>query len=361
MTPSSRGKEGEVRLIGDQGRYRRGERVTPGLEDAVLEGTGVTGTSRAPLEPGPLYRKGRRALGTALGTTCATRGPTSPHQPQSRYLELSPFGNRRLRGVQVTRARPRPTHRAARAPRASACSCPDVRPAPSAAPPGGVRAGRPYAPSRALGEASPRCLKVPCAVLSPLRRAARAGDYQPGLRREAGPGDNSWKHGGQRVGGATSGIQVGDPPRPPEGPGSSGGSARRLWQRGRAKGKGQLPGWRAPRWGHGRAGGTRAAEAGGGGGRGGGGLLHDRPGQVCPGPARGVRLAGRGACALPCGGAGAVQVNGAGFWCQLRVPPARRVPDGLQEVGLVCQVRVHCGQGAVNALMVLEAPPKCSS
>lgn len=69
-----------------------------------------------------------------LSATCATRDPSSPHQPQSRYLELSPFGNRRLRGVQVTRARPRPTHRPARAPQAGCVRVPGRPPRPLGGP-----------------------------------------------------------------------------------------------------------------------------------------------------------------------------------------------------------------------------------
>lgn len=57
---------------------------------------------------------------------------------------------------------------------------------------------------------------------------------------------------------------------------------------------------------------------------------------------------------------GLLRRNRGRFGGELQVPPARRVPDGVQEVGNVCQVREHCGQGAENARMVLDAPPKPS-
>lgn len=111
---------------------------------------------------GLLYRKRRRALGILKPRSCAqatfaTRDPTSPHQPQSRYLELSPIGNRRLRGVQVTRARPRLTHRPARAPRAGCVRAPG-RPAPPRplCGPGAGRRARPRTHRAGRSEGRPR-------------------------------------------------------------------------------------------------------------------------------------------------------------------------------------------------------------
>lgn len=128
--------------------------MTPGLEDPAPEGASVMGMSRASLEPGLLHRKGRARSGHGPQAPPVRLGIQPPHnQPQPRYLELSPFGNRRLRGVQVTRARAPDRRAELRAHRGPiACSSPDVRPAPSAAQPGGTRA-----PGRAgLWERRPR-------------------------------------------------------------------------------------------------------------------------------------------------------------------------------------------------------------
>lgn len=96
-----------------------------------------------------------------------------------------------------------------------------ARPAPSAAQSGGVRAS---------GGTEPGAQKGVCIVPESsffrafLVRGEQFGvrNYQKGLIREAVQGDNSWKNWEQLVGGVISGIQVGDPRRRLEGPGSEG-------------------------------------------------------------------------------------------------------------------------------------------
>lgn len=70
----------------------------------------------------------------ALCATCATEIQPPRTSPGPGTWNLSPISNRRLDGVQVTRARPRPTHRPAREPRAGCVRAPpDVPPSPEPA------------------------------------------------------------------------------------------------------------------------------------------------------------------------------------------------------------------------------------
>lgn len=94
----------------------------------------------------------------ALCATCATEIQPPRTSPGPGTWNLSPISNRRLDRVQVTRARPRPTHRPAREPRARCVRAPpDVPPSPEPA----GRARSRDEPSRKLRKATGQRLKVP--------------------------------------------------------------------------------------------------------------------------------------------------------------------------------------------------------
>lgn len=122
------------------------------------------GMNRASLDQGLLDRKRRQALGTFKPRSSAPPVRLGIQPPRTSpslgtwNLVCSITGD--YVGYRLPERAPdrRTDLRAHRRP--DACAPPDVRPAPSAAQkPGGVHASGP--PSRALGKASPQCLKVP--------------------------------------------------------------------------------------------------------------------------------------------------------------------------------------------------------
>lgn len=219
----------------------------------------------------------------ALCATCATEIQPPRTSPGPGTWNLSPISNRRLDGVQVTRARPRPTHRPAREPRAGCVRAPsDVPPSPEPAGRARPRAEKPEA------EEGDRVAPEGSRELWPSAwRALSFSPWRPGpvlVRRGRNTGPR--------------GIRTSQRPERfrafGRATGTGGWNARVVKEDGAASlvtgsGKGQRAASGLSRISNGGVWGAREALAGGGGSSGGsGGFLHDRPGQVSAGPQRKV-------------------------------------------------------------------------